>query len=118
MLTHYCIGSSDEDPKPRAEPCEYDSCPAGTNTTFGSNATDPTLNWVNSFPATSMRLGLSEIGPGVWGEGQEAELAVTGPNVGSNLVVQVPFSGTVVSKSLLLAPRPQLLSFVLLQNNV
>lgn len=90
-------GSSDEDPKPRTEACQYDSCPAGTNTTVGSNATDPTLNWVNSFPATSMRLGLGEIGPGVWGEGQEAELAVTGPNVGSNLVVQVPFSGTVGS---------------------
>lgn len=44
-----------------------------------------------------MRLGLSTIGPGVWGEGQEAELAVTGPNVGSNLFAQVPFSGTIGS---------------------
>ncbi|KAK2607569.1 hypothetical protein N8I77_006233 [Diaporthe amygdali] len=90
-------GSSDEDPKPRTEACEYNSCPAGTNETFGSNATDPTLNWVNSFPATSMRLGLSTIGPGVWGEGQEAQLAITGPNVGSNLFAQVPFSGTIGS---------------------
>lgn len=97
MLTNHIIGSKDEDPKPRTDACEYDSCAAGTNATFGSNATDPTLNWVNSFPATSMRLGLSEIGPGVWGAGQEAELAVTGPNVGSNLFAQVPFSGTIGS---------------------
>lgn len=97
MLTDQIIGSSDEDPEPRTDACEYDSCPAGTNATTGSNATDPTLNWVNSFPATSMRLGLSEVGPGVWGEGQAAELAVTGPNVGSNLWAQVPFSGTIGS---------------------
>lgn len=97
MLTHHRIGSKDEDPKPRTDACEYDSCAAGTNATFASNETDPTLNWVNSFPATSMRLGLSTIGPGVWGAGQEAELAVTGPNVGSNLWAQVPFSGTIGS---------------------
>lgn len=43
-----------------------------------------------------MRYGIAEFGPAVWGDGAAPELAVTGPNVGSNLgFVQVEFSGTV-----------------------
>lgn len=87
-------GSSDEDPAPRTDACEYDSCPANTNLAYSSNATSPRLNWVNSYPATSMRYGLDTITPALWANAP-AELAVTGPNVGSNLAVQGPFSGTV-----------------------
>jgi hypothetical protein len=41
-----------------------------------------------------MKYGISEFGPGQWG-GAAPELAVSGPNVGSNLFAVVHFSGTV-----------------------
>lgn len=41
-----------------------------------------------------MRYGIETFGPQLW-DGEKPELAVTGPNVGTNLWVQVPFSGTV-----------------------
>ncbi|KAK2608333.1 hypothetical protein N8I77_006951 [Diaporthe amygdali] len=87
-------GSLDSDPTPRTAACEYDSCPANTNTPTGTNSSDTRLNWVNSFPATSIRYGINSIGPNLWG-GAAPELAVTGPNVGSNVYLQVQFSGTV-----------------------
>jgi 5'/3'-nucleotidase SurE len=86
-------GSSDKEPEPRKKPCQYDSCAADSGP-VGSNATNPRLNWVNSFPVTSLKFGLDTFGPQVW-DGAEPELVVTGPNVGSNLWIQVPFSGTV-----------------------
>lgn len=55
---------------------------------------DHNLNWVNSFPVTSMRYGIDTFGPAAWG-GQRAELAVTGINVGSNMYRSVDRSGTV-----------------------
>ncbi|KAI5461661.1 survival protein sure-like phosphatase/nucleotidase [Mariannaea sp. PMI_226] len=85
--------SSDEEPKPRTEPCEYNSCPANSGP-VGFNSTRPDLHWVNSFPVTSIRYGIDTFGPQRW-NGEAPELAVTGPNVGSNLWLQVPFSGTV-----------------------
>ncbi|KAG6355184.1 hypothetical protein INS49_004265 [Diaporthe citri] len=87
-------GSLDSDPSPRTAACQYDSCPANTNARTGTNSSDTRLNWVNSFPATSIRYGINSIGPGRWG-GAAPELAVTGPNVGSNVYLQVQFSGTV-----------------------
>lgn len=87
-------GALDEDPEPRTDACEYDSCPADTNAATGTNATDNHFNWVNSYPATSMRYGIDSIGPGVW-SGAAPEFAVAGPNVGSNLYLQNHFSGTV-----------------------
>ncbi|KAL2158103.1 hypothetical protein VTH06DRAFT_4671 [Thermothelomyces fergusii] len=47
-------GSLDIDPSPRRNACQYDSCPAGSGP-IGRNETSPQLNWVNSYPATSMR---------------------------------------------------------------
>jgi len=85
--------SLDAEPKPRADPCQYDSCAANSGP-VGSNATDPRLNWVNSFPVTSIKYGFDTFGPQVWG-GAGPELSVTGPNIGSNLWLQVPFSGTI-----------------------
>ncbi|KAF3763342.1 sure-like protein [Cryphonectria parasitica EP155] len=83
-------------PTDRILACEYDSCPAGTLTPTGTNASDTRLNWVNSYPATSMEYGINEFGPGIWGNGTVPDLAVSGPNVGSNLgFIQVEFSGTV-----------------------
>ncbi|KAK5993837.1 Acid phosphatase [Cladobotryum mycophilum] len=86
-------GSSDADPAARKDPCEYNSCP-GNNGPVGTNTTRPDLNWVNSYPVTAIKYGIDTFGPQLW-DGQKPEFAVTGPNVGTNLFVQVPFSGTV-----------------------
>ncbi|KAH8673543.1 survival protein sure-likephosphatase/nucleotidase-like protein [Xylariales sp. PMI_506] len=86
-------GSRDEVPTPRREPCQYNSCSAGSGP-VGSNVTDSRLNWVNSFPVTSVKYGLETVGPRIW-DGQFPDLVVSGPNVGGNLWLQLPFSGTV-----------------------
>lgn len=87
------LGSLDSDPKDRSKPCQYDSCPANAGP-VGTDPKRPDLNWVNSYPVTSIRYGIDTFGPQIW-DGEGPELAVTGPNVGSNLGVVVPFSGTV-----------------------
>ncbi|OLN97541.1 Acid phosphatase [Colletotrichum chlorophyti] len=86
-------GSKDVEPEPRVEPCQYDSCPANSGP-VGLNETRRDLRWVNSFPVTSMRYGIEQFAPEQW-QGQAPELAVAGPNVGSNLIFQVLQSGTV-----------------------
>lgn len=43
---------------------------------------------------TAVRYGIDTFGPQLW-NGEAPELVVSGPNVGTNLWVQVPFSGTV-----------------------
>lgn len=83
----------DAEPKARKDACQYDSCPKD-NGPVGSDPERPDLNWVNSFPVTSIRYGIDTFGPQIW-DGEAPELAVTGPNVGTNLGIQVPFSGTV-----------------------
>ncbi|KAI0181901.1 survival protein sure-likephosphatase/nucleotidase-like protein [Hypoxylon sp. FL1284] len=85
-------GSLDLEPNPRTQPCEYDSCPA-SDAPIGRNGSNPRLNWVNSYPATSVRYGLEQIGPDFW-DGEKPELVASGPNVGSNIFLSVPFSGT------------------------
>ncbi|KAH6627332.1 survival protein sure-like phosphatase/nucleotidase [Chaetomium tenue] len=85
--------SLDIEPSPRSTACQYDSCPANSGP-IGRDAASPRLNWVNSFPVTSMRYGIDTIGPQLW-NGEAPELAVSGPNVGSNLYLAVHFSGTV-----------------------
>ncbi|CAN8105452.1 unnamed protein product [Discula destructiva] len=86
--------SLEQEPTIRDTPCEYDSCAPGA--AFGTDAKDNHLNWVNSYPATAMRYGFDKFAPAVWGAGLAPELAITGPNVGSNVgFLQVEFSGTV-----------------------
>ncbi|KAL6807113.1 survival protein sure-like phosphatase/nucleotidase [Trichoderma sp. SZMC 28013] len=86
-------GASDSPPTPRNDACQYNSCiPNGSLT--GHNATRPDLNWVNSFPVTSMKYGIDTFGPQLW-NGSAPDLAVSGVNVGTNVFVQLPFSGTV-----------------------
>lgn len=87
-------GSLDIDPSSRSSQCQYASCPRNAGR-FGSNTTRPDLNWVNSYPVTSIRYGIRDFAPALWGPGQHPELAVSGPNVGPNLWLAVPFSGTV-----------------------
>lgn len=87
-------GSSDADPTTvDSDGCEHSSCPPNAPA-FGANATDPRLNYVNSFPVTSIKRGISVTGPALW-SGAAPQLAVTGPNVGSNVDIQAFFSGTI-----------------------
>lgn len=89
----HSAGSTDVEPSPRSSACQYGSCPPNSGP-VGRNATSPRLNWVNSFPVTSMRYGIELFGPQTW-NGAKPDLAVAGPNVGSNLYLAVHFSGTV-----------------------
>lgn len=86
-------GSLDLPPRPRNSPCQFNSCPADSPA-IGADPGNPRLEYVNSFPVTSIKNGINELGPRFF-DGESPELAVTGPNVGSNLDIQVPFSGTV-----------------------
>jgi 5'/3'-nucleotidase SurE len=47
-----------------------------------------------TFQVTSIKYGIDQVAPKLW-NGAKPELALTGPNVGTNVAVQVPFSGTV-----------------------
>lgn len=93
LTTESQTGSNDKKPEPRKEPCQYDSCPANSGP-VGTDPNNPRLNWVNSFPVTAIKYGIDTFGPQVW-DGQKPEMAVTGPNVGGNRYLQLPFSGTV-----------------------
>ncbi|KAL7934070.1 sure-like protein [Trichoderma chlorosporum] len=86
-------GSRDVPPVPRNEPCQYNSC-IGDGSITGYNASSPGLHWVNSFPVTSMRYGVHKFGPRRW-NGDAPDFAVSGINVGTNVFIELPFSGTV-----------------------
>ena len=51
------------------------------------------MQYVNSYPVTAIRYGIDTLVPKFFGG--EPDIAVTGPNVGSNLGVAVLVSGTV-----------------------
>ncbi|KAI9929514.1 hypothetical protein ASPWEDRAFT_51928 [Aspergillus wentii DTO 134E9] len=84
-------GSSDKTPTKLTEACEFNSCPSGSPA-IGHNASQPRLNYVNSYPLTSMKYGIDNISSQFY---DAPDLAVSGPNAGSNLGVTVYFSGTV-----------------------
>lgn len=74
-------GSSQKTPTALTEPCEFDSCPAGSPA-VGHNASEPRLNYVNSYPVTSMKCGINSISPRFFDD--TPDLAVAGPNVSLN----------------------------------
>ncbi|OJJ42823.1 hypothetical protein ASPZODRAFT_76159 [Penicilliopsis zonata CBS 506.65] len=86
-------GSDTGTPTVLTEECEFDSCPVGSPA-YGYNASEPRFNYVNSYPATAMQYGIDTLGPKFFDDSAPA-LAVTGPNVGTNLGLVVLFSGTV-----------------------
>ncbi|KAJ5833965.1 hypothetical protein N7474_002276 [Penicillium riverlandense] len=86
-------GSSQKAPTKLTEPCEFNSCPAGSPA-VGYNASQPRLNYVNSYPVSAMKHGISHRSPQLFG-GAHPDLAVAGPNVGYNIGLEVFFSGTV-----------------------
>ncbi|KOS17227.1 Acid phosphatase [Escovopsis weberi] len=85
--------SLDSEPSPRSDACQYSSC-APHSGPIGVNASNPSLHWVNSYPVTAIRYGLDLFAPQAWA-GAAPDIVVAGPNVGSNLFLQLPFSGTV-----------------------
>lgn len=76
-------GSSDAPATPLIKPCEFNSCPTGSPAT-GFNASNPRLNYVNSYPVTSMRYGIQTLSPKFFGAAPE--LAVAGFNVGGTFL--------------------------------
>ncbi|KAL9608357.1 MAG: hypothetical protein Q9167_006813, partial [Letrouitia subvulpina] len=90
--------SSDSPPTKLTQPCEFNSCPSGSPAT-GFNTSNPRLNYVNSYPVTSIRYGIQTVAPKYFGS-TAPDLAVAGPNVGgdffaANLGSTVLISGTV-----------------------
>ncbi|GLI79455.1 hypothetical protein PoHVEF18_007790 [Penicillium ochrochloron] len=85
-------GSSQKTPTTLTEACEFNSCPSGSPA-VGYNASQPRLNYVNSYPATSMKYGINSIGPRFFNGAPD--LAVAGPNVGNNIGLAALLSGTV-----------------------
>ena len=86
-------GSADAEPtQVGSSGCEFGSCPPNSPPT-GRNESMPLFNYVNSFPVTSMRYGIKNLSTGLLGG--PPDLAVAGPNVGSNLGPVTFFSGTV-----------------------
>lgn len=106
-------GSSDALPSPVGDDgCEFASCLSGSPA-YGSNASMPQFNvghspqqtqghvlteldnqqYVNSYPVTSMRYGIQNLSRTFFGEAPD--IAVAGPNVGSNLGSTTKISGTV-----------------------
>ncbi|KAF7297222.1 hypothetical protein MIND_00955300 [Mycena indigotica] len=72
--------------------CEFDTCPIGAPPE-GFNASDPRLNYVNSFPATSVEFGIQTLSPKFFKS--KPDFVFAGPNVGNNLGPTVLISGTV-----------------------
>lgn len=84
-------GSLDVPPTIVLTGCEFDSCPAGSPA-VGSNTSMPQFNYVNSYPATSMRYGIQNLSTTFFGG--EPDIALAGFNVGCKLrfVYVVSFS--------------------------
>lgn len=75
-------GSSDATPGTVTSGCEFNSCPAGSPP-YGSNSSNPRLNYVNSYPVTSMRYGIQTLSPKFFGGAPD--IAVAGYNVGGKI---------------------------------
>ncbi|KAF2211342.1 hypothetical protein CERZMDRAFT_43394 [Cercospora zeae-maydis SCOH1-5] len=88
-------GTSSRDAEPEdlgSQGCQFQSCPPNSPA-IGRNASEPRFNYVNSFPVTSTRYGIQVLSQEFFGG--PPDLAVTGPNVGSNLGIVTRISGTV-----------------------
>ncbi|KAF1912706.1 hypothetical protein BDU57DRAFT_458790 [Ampelomyces quisqualis] len=58
--------------------CVHNSCPEGSPP-IGANATDPRLNYVNSYTQVAVRYGIRAMGPRLW-HGKKPELVLLGPD--------------------------------------
>ena len=71
--------------------CQYQSCPPNSPPT-GADTSNPRFNYVNSFPVTAMKYGITNL-QGVIGGAPE--LALSGINAGTNGGIVALISGTV-----------------------
>jgi len=85
-------GSKDKPPTYLRAPGEFNSLPFGAPPT-GFNQSQPRFNYVNSYPATSMKHGIDVVAPKFF-DGNKPDLAVAGVNVGRNMGIGDTFSGT------------------------
>ncbi|KAF9067436.1 acid phosphatase [Rhodocollybia butyracea] len=85
-------GTSTAPPTVLTEPCEFDTCPTGSPP-VGFNASDPRLNYVNSFPVDAVSFGIETLANQFFGG--VPDFVVSGPNVGTNLGPDISGSGTV-----------------------
>ncbi|KAF9074621.1 sure-like protein [Rhodocollybia butyracea] len=85
-------GTSTAPPTVLTEPCEFNTCPTGSPPE-GFNASDPRLNYVNSFPVDAVSFGIQTLAPQFFGG--PPDFVVSGPNVGNNIGPGVIGSGTV-----------------------
>jgi len=85
-------GSSDATPTVLTKAGEYNSVPVGAPAE-GSNATNPRLNYVNSYPVTAIKYGTATVAPSIFSGAPD--LIVAGPNLGTNLGSTTAISGTV-----------------------
>ncbi|KAK7440005.1 hypothetical protein VKT23_017258 [Stygiomarasmius scandens] len=76
-------GSSTAPPTVLTQPCEFNTCPAGSPPE-GLNASDPRINYVNSFPVDAVRFGIQTLAP-MFFDGSGPDFVVSGSNVGNNL---------------------------------
>ncbi|KAJ3715712.1 survival protein sure-like phosphatase/nucleotidase [Lentinula raphanica] len=76
-------------------PCEFGTCPI-LSPAEGFNASDPRLNYVNSFPVDAVNYGINTLAPELFGG--PPDFVVSGPNVGNNLEVLFT-SGTIGAAS-------------------
>ncbi|KAF7307746.1 SurE domain-containing protein [Mycena kentingensis (nom. inval.)] len=95
-------GSFSRTPTNLTSPCEFNSCPSGSNAT-GHDATNLKINYVNAYPVDSALFGINTLSPQFFGA--KPDLVVSGPNVGSNLALAAFFSGTMYAFRLLLLPK-------------
>lgn len=85
-------GSKDKEPTVVKTPDEWHSIEKGFPP-IGHNKSHPRLNYVNSYPATSMKHGIEELAPTFF-DGKKPDLAIAGFNVGSNVGIANRVSGT------------------------
>ncbi|KAI0696407.1 sure-like protein [Cerioporus squamosus] len=83
-------GSSSATPQPLSQPCEFDTCPTGSPAE-GFNSSDTRLNYVNSFPVDAVRFGIQTLAPEFFGSAPD--FIVSGPNVGSQVMLTERGSG-------------------------
>ncbi|PFH50365.1 hypothetical protein AMATHDRAFT_75649 [Amanita thiersii Skay4041] len=85
-------GSSSAPPTPLVEPCEFDTCPAGSPPE-GSDPNDVRINYVNSYPVDAVHYGVQTLAPRFFDS--PPDLVVSGANIGHNVGTNIADSGTV-----------------------
>ncbi|KAK7031044.1 hypothetical protein VNI00_013834 [Paramarasmius palmivorus] len=87
-------GPLSTDPVVVVDGCEFDTCPP-LSPPEGSDPSDPRINYVNAFPADSVKFGIRTLAPKFF-DGNPPDFVVSGPNTGHNVGVIIG-SGTVYS---------------------